>query len=72
MLFVYFLASPTAHDQLQVVPPLLLLLCLQPHSPFVYFSSIPLLLLSLIIKSNKLFSIDLLASQLQQHPRNVA
>lgn len=32
----------------------------------------PPLLLSLIIKSNKLFSIDLLAASNKQHPRNVA
>lgn len=57
-------------------------LCPQPpHSPLhlplslVSLSSLPTpppLLLSLIIKSNKLFSIDLLAASNKQHPRNGA
>lgn len=53
-------------------------LCLTPPSPYLclsFLSSLPTpppLLLSLIIKSNKLFSIDLLAASNKQHPRNVA
>lgn len=74
MLFVYFLASPTAHDQLQAVPPSA---SLPLPLPLFLFSVVslptpPPLLLSLIIKSNKLFSIDLLAASNKQHPRNVA
>lgn len=52
--------------------------CLTPPSTYLCRSSLsslptpPPLLLSLIIKSNKLFSIDLLAASNKQHPRNGA